>query len=320
MSIDFCPVVDTSWSTLEQYRRELMGTVIACWGLVSRPTTPCRKRCPVGGVRPTVPRAGPAGAGRGGTGSPSTSAWKCCVDGSGGRCGSTCGCASLLVEALLGGLHPDRDLDLLDRRCPRSCRSTATRLEIVVAWDTYRLAFATGAVAPAGEAAGDADPRQAPKTPGAEAATTLGTSVAVRPPACCSGPGRRLAAPPEETAAVVASTGTRASRAWPVMYTRSSETTWTSWSCCRTTTRRRRRPPYARGRHGRGDTRCMLEPVAEHLPGLDHGAGGRGLRCPGVGAAAQTHLAWAAMRRLGAAGARGAGGRADQPHDFLPGH
>ena len=198
---------DVSPDTLEQYRRELTGYCYRMLGSGFEADD---------AVQETMLRAWRAADGfegrssvrSGCTGSPPTSAWTCCAAGSGGRCRSTSGEASPPVEALLGGWHPD-DIWISPIADAKVVPEHGDPADIAVARDTIRLAFVTALQHLPARQRATLILCEVLKMPAAEAAATLGTSVAAVNSALQRARATLAALPEEQRPA--SSTRTRAS-------------------------------------------------------------------------------------------------------------
>ena len=223
------------------------------------------------------------------------------------------GPASPPVEALLGDWHPD-DIWISPISDAKVVPEHGDPAEIAVARDTIRLAFVTALQHLPARQRATLIMCEVLKMPAAEAADTLGTSVAAVNSALQRARATLAALPEEQRPASVDADQSELLAKYVDAFQRydmDQLVTLLHDDALMTM------PPYAFWVRGAGDIiRWMQEPSPSALPGLDHGASRPGQRGPGAGA-----VQAGSGRRppaLGAAGARGVG-RPDQPHDVLPG-
>ena len=225
--------VEVSPDTIEQYRRELTGYCYRMLGSGFEADD---------AVQETMLRAWRAADGF--EGRSSVRSWlyriatNICLDmlpgGTGGRCRSTSGrprrrsrrCSAAGTRTT-SGYSPIAD----DKVVPEH----GDPAEIAVARDTIRLAFVTALQAPARQAAGHADHVRSAADARGGGGDDPGYQRGRREQRAAAGPGhaRRAA---RGTAADLGGIRIRAS-CWPSTSTRSSGTTWNSWSRCYMTTR-----------------------------------------------------------------------------------
>ena len=223
------------------------------------------------------------------------------------------GPASPPVEALLGDWHPD-DVWISPISDAKVMPEHGDPAEIAVARDTIRLAFVTALQHLPARQRATLIMCEVLKMPAAEAANTLGTSVAAVNSALQRARATLAALPEEQRPASVDADQSELLAKYVDAFQRydmDQLVTLLHDDALMTM------PPYAMWVRGAEEHHPLdAGAVAEPVPGLDHGAGRPGQRGSGAGA-----VQAGPGRRppaLGAAGARGVG-RADQPHDVLPG-
>ena len=223
------------------------------------------------------------------------------------------GPASPPVEALLGAPQPD-DIWITPIADATVLPEHGDPADIAVARDTIRLAFVTALQHLPARQRATLILCEVLKMPAAEAASTLGTSVAAVNSALQRARATLAGLPEEQRPAAVDEDQSELLARYVdafQQYDMERLVTLLHDDALMTM------PPFAFWVRGaRGYHQVDAGARAQRLPGLDHGAGRVSQRLPGLGAVQAGPGGRA--RAVGAAGARGVR-RADQPHDVLPG-